>query len=107
VVANLVILTFLAVQTLDTAFTYLGVHAWGLTNEGNVLITSATAALGPLAGLSAFKLWAIGGGMFIHLVRTKIPRSYLADLFLVTACAFYAFYAIGPWLDLLFLNPAA
>jgi hypothetical protein len=104
--ANLAILTFLAVQVLDMGLTYLGVHAWGQIDEGNFLIAAAISAVGPLAGLSAFKLWAIGGGIFIHLIRRRIPRSYLADWLLAAACVLYINYAIGPWIFILFLNPA-
>ncbi len=86
---DLVVITFLLVQFLDGALTYLGVRTWGLTIEANPLVSSAVASAGLGAGLAAAKLVAIGGGIVLHLRRVH----YLVALL----TALYVAAAILPW----------
>ena len=85
----MVVLSFLFVQGLDGAFTYLGVRIWGPGIEANPLINSAVSMAGLGVGLTSAKLVAIGFGIALHLQRV---HNLIA---LLTAVYFAA--AILPW----------
>lgn len=86
---NLAVLGFVAVQYLDGALTYIGLHTWGLSIEANPLVSSAVAFAGVGAGLAATKLVAIGLGMALHLRRVHGIVAFLTVL--------YVAVAILPW----------
>ena len=93
---DLVVLTFLIVQSLDGIFTYLGVSFWGLEIEANPIVSSTVRLVGLGAGLTAVKLVAVGFGMALHLRRV---HNVVA---LLTAIYFAA--AILPWTALFLSN---
>lgn len=86
---NLAVLCFVVVQYLDGAFTYIGLHIWGLGIEANPLVSSAVSMAGVGGGLIAAKLAAIGLGILLHL------RQVHAIVAILTA--FYVAVAILPW----------
>jgi uncharacterized protein DUF5658 len=90
---DLVVVSFLIVQCLDGALTYLGVSIWGPTVEANPLISSAMEMAGPVPGLAGAKLVAIAFGMVLHLRRV---HNVVALLTLI-----YVAVAILPWMALL------
>lgn len=92
---NIAVLCFVLVQYLDGAFTYLGVHIWGLSIEANPLVASAVSMAGIGGGLAAAKLTAIGLGIILHLRRVHGIVAILT--------AFYVAVAIVPW-TVLFLS---
>ena len=61
--------TFMVVQALDGALTYLGVHIWGPPIEANPIVSSAVSVAGVGTGLAPAKLFAVGLGMMLHLRR--------------------------------------
>jgi hypothetical protein len=92
---DLAMVTFIVVQCLDGALTYLGVHIWGLSIEANPLVSSAVAMAGVGTGLAATKAFAVGLGMMLHLRRVHMVVAGLA--------LFYIAVAILPW-TVLFLT---
>ena len=89
------VLAFVIVQYLDGAFTYFGIHVWGMQIEANPLVSSAMAFAGIGPGLALAKLVAIGLGMVLHL------RGVHGIVAVLTG--FYLTVAILPW-TMLFLN---
>ena len=55
VVSRLMLLLFLTAQGFDGLFTYIAVHAYGVHAEGNVLIATWMALVGPGAALFGAK----------------------------------------------------
>ncbi len=92
---DLVVVSFLIVQCLDGVFTYLGVSIWGPSIEANPLISSAMAVAGPIPGLAAAKLMAIGFGIVLHLRRVHALVALLTIIYLTVA--------ILPWTALFLL----
>jgi Domain of unknown function (DUF5658) len=86
---DVAVLSFLIVQCLDGAFTYLGVSFWGLGIEANPLIASTVQAIGLGAGLAAAKLIAVSFGVLLHLQRAHNLVALLTAL--------YVAIAILPW----------
>ena len=93
---DLAVLAFVIVQSLDGAFTYLGVSTWGPSIEANPIVSSAVAAAGPAAGLFGAKLVAIGLGILLHLRRVHTLVAFLT--------AIYVGAAIVPWTALFLAN---
>jgi hypothetical protein len=89
VFGDLMVLTFVVVQYLDGAFTYLGVTILGPGIEANPLISSVVAFAGLGAGLAGAKLLAIGFGILLHLRRVHNLVALLT--------AIYIGAAIIPW----------
>lgn len=87
---RLVVLLFVALQGFDGLFTYVAVNALGIGVEGNRLLASVMASLGPLPALVVAKSVAAAAGLLLY------ARGWHATLASVTA--FYALAAIGPWL---------
>lgn len=90
---DVAVIVFIVVQALDGILTYLGVHAWGSSIEGNPLLSSTLAAVGVGTGLAAAKLFAISLGILLHLRRVHLVIAFLT--------AFYLAAAIVPWTVLL------
>jgi hypothetical protein len=87
---RLVLLLFVVLQGFDGLFTYVAVNALGIGVEGNRLLASVMASLGPLPALVVAKSVAAAAGLLLY------ARGWHATLATVTA--FYALAAIGPWL---------
>jgi len=86
---DLAMVVFIVVQCLDGAFTYLGLHIWGLSVEANPIVSSAVSFAGVGTGLAATKMLAVALGMMLHLRRVHLVVAMLAG--------FYIAVAIVPW----------
>lgn len=93
VFGDVAVVVFIVVQALDGVLTYLGVHAWGASIEGNPIVSSALAAVGVGTGLIGAKLFAVSLGILLHLRRVHLVVAFLT--------AFYVAAAIVPWTFLL------
>lgn len=90
VLSRITLLLFLAAQGFDGLFTYAAVSAYGLHAEGNVLIATWMALVGPATALFGAKVVAGGCGIFLYL------RGMHRTLSLLTLV--YGVAAIGPWI---------
>ena len=88
--SRVVLVLFLAAQCFDGLFTYAAIHAYGPHAEGNVLISTWIALVGPAAALFGAKTVASACGVLLYL------RGMHRTLSLLTAV--YGVVAIGPWL---------
>jgi hypothetical protein len=91
-----VVLSFLIVQFLDGAFTYVGINIWGPGVEGNPLIRSAVSFAGPGLGLAGAKLFAVVLGIGLHLFRVHNAVAFLTGL--------YVLGALLPWAAVFILH---
>jgi Domain of unknown function (DUF5658) len=82
---DIAVLSFLLVQCLDGAFTYLGVRIWGPGIEANPLVSSAVATAGLGLGLAAAKMVAIGFGIVLHLFRVHNLVALLTAIYIAAA----------------------
>ena len=90
VTSRLTLWLFLLMQTLDGLFTYVGVRAYGVIAEGNVLLATWIGLVGPGAALVGAKSMAGACGVFLYGVG---QRGILLALTVV-----YIIAAITPWL---------
>ena len=90
VVSRVMLLLFLTAQGFDGLFTYTAVHAYGLNAEGNVLIATWMALVGPAAALFGAKTVAAACGILLY------TRGLHRTLSLLTMI--YVIGAIGPWM---------
>jgi hypothetical protein len=90
VVSRVLLLLFLTAQGFDGLFTYTAVHAYGLHAEGNVLIATWIALVGPAAALFGAKTVAGACGVLLYARGMHRTLSLLTMLYVVGA--------IGPWL---------
>jgi hypothetical protein len=90
VASRVMLLLFLAAQGFDALFTYTAVSAYGLHAEGNVLIATWMALVGPAVALCGAKTVACACGVFLYV------RGMHRTLSLLTAV--YGLGAIGPWM---------
>jgi hypothetical protein len=90
VLSRVTLLLFLAAQGFDGLFTYAAVSAYGLHAEGNFVIATWMAIVGPAAALCGAKTVAGACGVFLYL------RGMHRTLSLLTIV--YGVAAIGPWL---------
>jgi hypothetical protein len=88
--SRLVLLLFLAAQMWDGIFTWVAVHAHGISAEGNLVLATWMMLVGPAPTLVVAKLMAAAGGVLLYL---RGIHGVLAGL-----TALYAVGAIGPWL---------
>jgi hypothetical protein len=79
------VVSFLIVQCLDGALTYIGVSFWGLGIEANPLVASTVRMVGLAAGVTAVKLVAAGFGMLLHLHRVHHVVALLTALYFAAA----------------------
>jgi hypothetical protein len=93
---RLILALFLVAQAYDGVFTYAAVHAYGPTAEGNALLGTWMAFVGPTPALVGAKVLAAGCGILLYMVGFYRGLAYLT--------LFYAVAAIGPWLFLLHHN---
>lgn len=88
--SRVMLLLFLAAQCLDGLFTYAAVHAYGPHAEGNVLIATWIALIGPAPALFGAKTVAAACGVFLYVRGMHRTLSLLTML--------YGVGAIGPWI---------
>lgn len=90
---RLVLLLFLVAQACDGLFTYTAVRAYGITAEGNMVLATWMALVGPFPTLFVAKGVAAGGGILLY------SRGVHRTLALLTLL--YALGAVGPWIMVL------
>ena len=90
VFSRLMLLLFLTAQGFDGLFTYTAVQAYGLHAEGNVLIATWMALVGPATALFGAKAVASACGVLLYARGLHRTLSLLTLLNLVVA--------IGPWM---------
>ena len=90
---RLILALFLVAQACDGVFTYTAVHAYGLAAEGNVLLGTWMALVGPTPALVGPRCWQ----------RVAASCSTWSAFYrgLAYLTVFYAVAAIGPWLYVL------
>ncbi len=88
--SRLVLLLFIAAQFWDGIFTWVAVDVHGLSAEGNAILSTWMALLGPAPTLLAAKIGAVAGGVLLY---KRGVHGVLAGLTVI-----YALVAIGPWL---------
>jgi hypothetical protein len=88
-----VLLLFLAAQACDGLFTYAAVSAYGLAAEGNLLLATWMALVGPAPALVGAK--ALAGACGVLLYLKGVHRT------LAVLTALYAVGAVGPWIVVL------
>lgn len=91
--SRLILSMFLIAQACDGVFTYTAVEAYGPVAEGNLLIATWIALVGPAPAIVGAKLLAGGCGVFLYCLGI---RRVLLGLTL-----FYGLAAIAPWLIVL------
>jgi hypothetical protein len=88
-----VLLAFLGAQFFDGAFTYVGVHHFGLGIEANPIVGWYIAALGVGYALLATKALAVACAAVLHIFARHRLIGALTILYLAMA--------IRPWVHLL------
>ena len=88
--SRLVLLLFLASQLCDGMLTYLAVRSHGIAAEGNMLLATWMALVGPAPTLFAAKMLAAACGVLLYV------RGVHRTLALLTVL--YAIGAVGPWI---------
>ena len=91
-----VLLVFLVAQLCDGAFTYVGVHHFGLGIEANPIVGWYIAALGVGYALIFTKTMAIACAAVLHLFARHRAIGALTILYLAMA--------VKPWVHLLGLS---
>ena len=89
-VSRAVLFLFLLTQAGDGLLTYTAVRAYGIAAEGNMVLATWMALVGPFPALFAAKLLAAGGGVLLY------SRGFHRTLAILTL--FYVVGAIGPWI---------
>jgi hypothetical protein len=89
-ISRVTLLLFLAAQGFDGLFTYTAVHAYGMHAEGNVLIATWMALVGPALALFGAKTVACGCGVLLYLRGMHRTLSLLTALYIIGA--------IAPWM---------
>jgi hypothetical protein len=90
VLSRVMLLLFLAAQAFDGLFTYTAVHAYGLDAEGNIVIATWMALVGPAAALFGAKTLASACGVLLYIRGMHRTLSVLTMVYMVGA--------IGPWM---------
>lgn len=81
---------FLAAQGWDGIFTYVAIGTHGLGAEGNLILATWIALVGPAAALLTAKLGAAACGILLYALGVHRALASLTVL--------YAVGAIGPWM---------
>ena len=87
---RVVAIVFLLVQVCDGVLTYSAVQSFGLAAEGNPLLATWMALVGPATALVGAKVMASVCGLVLYCCG--IHRVLLA------LTLFYGVAAVGPWL---------
>ena len=88
--SRLVLLLFLTAQAFDGLFTYTAVQVYGIHAEGNILIATWIALVGPAPALFGAKM--VAGACGVLLYARHAHRT------LTALTAFYVIGAIAPWM---------
>jgi hypothetical protein len=88
--ARIVLGLFLLAQAGDGVLTYAAVSVHGIAAEGNVVLATWMALVGPFPTLFIAKMVAAGGGVLLYV------RGIHRTLALLTLM--YVFGAIAPWI---------
>jgi hypothetical protein len=91
--AQIVWLTFVLVQALDGAMSYVGVSLHGPDIEANPLVGWYLMAFGPAVGFTVAKLFAVTCGAVLFMTGRY---RWVAILTVV-----YVIFAVGPWAGVL------
>ncbi len=91
--AELVWLSFVAVQLLDGVMSYVGVHTFGSWIEANPLVAWYASAFGPAVAFTVVKLFAIACGTMLYLMSRHRTVAALT--------LFYLAFAVVPWAHVL------
>ena len=91
--AQILWLTFVVVQVLDGVMSYVGVSLHGPDIEANPLVAWYLTALGPAAGFTAAKLFAVTCGTVLYMTDRHRWVAILTAVYLI--------FAVGPWIHLL------
>ena len=90
---DLLWVAFVVVQVLDGVLTYVGVQTFGPGIEANPLVAWYAGMFGPVAGLVAAKLFAIGCAAVLFITARHRTVALLTLMYLV--------FAIAPWAHVL------
>jgi Domain of unknown function (DUF5658) len=90
VTPRLVVAMFLIAQLCDGVFTYVAVQQFGRLAEGNPLLATWFALVGPQSAIIGAKVMASGCGVLLYSVRCHRVLGLLT--------LFYGAVAVGPWL---------
>lgn len=91
--AEIVWLAFVAVQALDGAMSYIGVHTFGTWIEANPMVAWYAETLGPAAAFTLVKLFAVGCGTVLYLAARHRTVAALTLIYLA--------FAVAPWVHVL------
>jgi len=91
---DVVLAAFLLAQLFDGVLTYVGVGAYGVHMEGNLLLAWLMTMIGRGPALAMAKTAAGGFGVALHL--TSVHRVVAA------LTIFYVALAILPWIEILY-----
>ena len=86
-------LSFVVVQALDGAMSYIGVSLHGPSIEANPLVAWYLGAFGPALGFTVAKLFAVTCGAVLYCTARYRWVAILTVVYLV--------FAVGPWVGLL------
>jgi hypothetical protein len=95
IASRAILLLFLTAQACDGLLTYAAIQAHGLAAEGNVLLATWMALVGPAPALVGAKTLAAACGILLYL--KGIHRT------LAVLTAVYAVGALGPWIFVIML----
>ena len=88
----MILALFLVAQACDGLFTYFAVQTYGVMAEGNVLVATWIALIGPAPALVGAKLLAASCGVLLYYLDR---RAVLLGL-----TVFYGLIAVGPWIKI-------
>jgi len=91
--AELVWLSFVAVQAMDGIMSYVGVNTFGSWIEANPLVAWYASAFGPAVAFAVVKLFAIACGTVLYLMSRHRTVAALT--------LFYLAFAVAPWAHVL------
>lgn len=96
---NIAIVVFVMTQFLDGMFTYWAVSAWGLSVEGNPLVSWIMSVMGISLGLISIKLMAVGFGLLLFHQGVHNAVIFLSVL--------YLWVAVIPWVSIFWMFSAS
>ena len=91
--ADILWLTFVAVQVLDGVLTYVGVLTFGIEIEANPVVAWYAQTFGPAAGLIAAKAFAVACASILYVTARHRTMAVLTLIYLA--------FAIVPWAHVL------
>jgi hypothetical protein len=94
--AQILLLAFVTVQALDGILSYVGVSLHGPGIEANPLVGWYMAVLGPAAGFTVAKLFAVMCGVVLYVTARHMLVAILTLVYLI--------FAVVPWFALLSVN---